>query len=244
MEAAKETDCSNGIDDDGDGKTDCADPNCKKDLACGGGGGAGDGEGNETTPAEITFAPGGAIDSDGDTYVDDPMSGVRVTIGSKANTGNIFLKGENGITTPFPEDTRALFLDFSDCASGPCKPPQFAADDLVRAGLRVNVNKVVKNGVFAIAPGEMQSAPMTLRFQPLGEDVPFGENWFLHFDPRVRNCGGSSQVKVENVTDPAGPDTWKVGANTLGCLVQGGHPQAESVGLFKMPFKFTVEVLP
>ena len=33
-QGAKETICDDGVDNDGDGKIDCADPNCKKDPAC------------------------------------------------------------------------------------------------------------------------------------------------------------------------------------------------------------------
>ena len=49
VEAAreKETACSDGVDNDLDGKIDCADPNCNKDLACGGGGGGGGGSGSQ-----------------------------------------------------------------------------------------------------------------------------------------------------------------------------------------------------
>ena len=35
----KETQCDDGIDNDGDGKIDCADPNCRKDPVCSDGGG-------------------------------------------------------------------------------------------------------------------------------------------------------------------------------------------------------------
>ena len=39
MAKEKETNCTDDIDNDSDGKKDCDDPNCKKDPACDGGGG-------------------------------------------------------------------------------------------------------------------------------------------------------------------------------------------------------------
>jgi len=221
--------------------------NCPIDCADSGGG-KGGGEGNQVTLAEITFRdasdPLDRIQGDGAIYVTEefPDGTVLVAIGSKANTGNVFLRGAGkSITEPFPEDSRELFLDFGDCALGPCTLP-FDPEEAgwVRAGLRVDVNDVLKDGVYALAPGEMTSAPMTLQFQPPGPDVAYADYWFLNFDPAVKNCESATKVTVENL----GSGSWRVeaGADALACLVRGGQPQAESLGLFRMPFKFTVEI--
>jgi len=229
----------NGICEKGENAKNCP-------IDCVEGGGKGGGEGNQVTPADIEFRDGLAdrILSDGSTYVTEefPLGTVIAAIGSKANMGNIFLRGDgNGITEPFPEDSRALFLDFGDCALETCTLPFDSSDgDWVRAGLRVDVNDVLRDGVYALATGGVTGAPMTLQFQPLGADVAYADYWYLNFDPTVRNCDGATRVTVERL----GSDSWSVEAdeNARACLTRGGHPQAESVGLFRMPFRFVVEI--
>jgi hypothetical protein len=50
--------CTDGIDNDKDGKTDCADPKCASNPACKGSGGEGEGEGEGGTKPPVTKAPG------------------------------------------------------------------------------------------------------------------------------------------------------------------------------------------
>ena len=216
----------------------------------GGGGGQGGGDGNQVTPAVITFrdAAGDKIQSDvgmmGSYDTEEFPNGERVTvfIGSKANFGNIFLVGDRGkngdgsITEPMREGTRTLFLDFSNCVD-PCVPPDFVSmPGLVLAGFRVAVDKVVKDGGFGLAVDGEVGAPMRLQFREADDD-PFNDNWFLDFDPK--NCDGSTTVRVKRT----GPNTWEVGGNDpLACLVQSGAPRAEPVGLFGMEFFFTVVI--
>ena len=102
---------------------------------------------------------------------------------------------------------------------GSCDPFPFGVN-FFRAGLRVNVKKAVKGGVFAIGENEMTTAPMTVRLV----DPVDGRGWFLHFDPSAKKCPGSNQVVVRGV----GPGTWEVEATaaTPGCLQEPGGPNA------------------
>lgn len=228
----------------------------------------GDRGGSEpTTPAEITFrdctggpfgdgllgepclpdSPGflaDRIQSDflsmtvfSDYTYSDQEPGVAVFLGSSANRGNIFLKGEGSdILNLFPPMTRTLFLDFSNCAVGSCIPAP--APGNFRAAIRVEVNKAIKNGVFALGVVDDQvNAPMTVGF--VTNDLDVYPNWFIHFDPRVKKCGGSSQVNVRRTV--ADPPTWEV-TGGVGCLTFGA-PASKAVvyGLFNMPFGMTVE---
>ncbi|OUU23872.1 MAG: hypothetical protein CBC13_04620, partial [Planctomycetia bacterium TMED53] len=62
-------DCTNGVDDDGDGLADCADPDCAANPACGGGGGGND----ECTGALAVFDGANAYDTFGLTNSADPV---------------------------------------------------------------------------------------------------------------------------------------------------------------------------
>jgi len=127
VEAAKEkeTICDDTIDNDGDGKTDCDDPNCNKDPACAGGG-------DDTNPLTATFREDTddriLDDRGGDLprpYIDG-VDNVRVRIGR--NSGRLFINIAAG--SPNKPPVRKLFFDFCDnefcdnCASFlPGDPP-------------------------------------------------------------------------------------------------------------------------
>jgi len=215
-------------------------------LPCDGGEegpGGGDGEGGLITPATITFMDGD-IDSDDGAYEHGESAGVNVFMGSRANLGNIFLKGDGSFTAPLPDNTRLLFLDFdiSICTSGgPCGVPTFFGEDrskLVRAGFVVDVKKAVKDGVYAIGPP--QTAPMRLQFhEDVDGNVAHEDNWFLYFDPKKKNCEASGKVNVEN----SGSGVWTVsGMGLTGCVVQQTGPNADPVGFFDMDFSFNVVI--
>lgn len=73
--------------------------------------------------------------------------------------------------------------------------------------------------------------------------------WRLFFDPSNMKCQGSSTITVTRTgaeTDPAtGLDTWEIeaGENDVACLakVVGGRVFLEFSGLYRMPFKITVQ---
>ena len=220
----------------------CPDP----DPSPGGGG-----DGKKKTPAIITFRNWGGdkIMSDGfRTYVDGDFDGlVEVFIGTQGNKGNIFLRGDRGlsdtegsVTQPMHADTRMLFLDFTDavCRSdSPCGDVPDAG--FFQAGFRVDVNDAIKNGVYAIGP----TTPATMRVQFVeAPGVPFNENWFLQFgDDRNRTCDGLSMPVLVSEVVPS--NTWRVESFGMGCLFKGGSPHAEPIWTIDMLFEFEVMIL-
>jgi len=196
-------------------------------------------------PNHFTFTlSDGDIDSDDGPYESEP--GMNVFIGSRANLGNIFIKGDGSFTAPLPNGSRLLFLNFSNCNTtiGPCDLPLFSTglftSGNVRAGFVVDVNKAVKEGVYAIGPDQTEeTAPMRLQFQQPGDDVAHDQNWFLYFDPKKKNCEDSGEVDVENT----GSGVWTVsGTGLTGCVVQQTGPNTEPVGFFDMTFSFDVMI--
>ena len=107
--------------------------------------------------------------SDGGPYENGVPADLEVFIGSAANDGNIRLKGNSsgrtiGITVPDPNDC--------GLATGP------QAFDF--QSLKVAAAAVVSGGIYSIAPGDFEMAPMTIRFADGSGDL-FFLNLAIHF---------------------------------------------------------------
>jgi len=235
--------CNDGKDNDLDDLTDGDDPDC--DGLVTEPPPVGNGDGNENEPAEIVFMGDTDIDDDGNAYRDERIGGgmgVGVAIGSRAARGVIFL---NTLESP----TRRLSMNFviGICLTidgSVCEPLGiFAGRNHLPARIVVDVNDVLKNGVYDIAEGTPPipvMAPMRVQFHEDMPNVPFEDNLFLHFDPGQKNCEGSQLVAVTN----EGGDTWRVQGPAIGCLVHAPGPHPEPVGYYPMSFDFTVMIDP
>jgi hypothetical protein len=210
------------------------------------GGGGGD-DGNPVTPATITFRnclglalPDclGADKIRSDTegiYADQGEGGMRVFLGSQANTGNIFLQNSGAAG-------RELVLDFTGCSSDLCTASSgitSGTNNVDVVFLIVNVKDGIQDGVFALGADQNVSVPMRVRFIP---NDNARQRWFLEFDPSVKNCGGSTKVTVTGVLQDS-ELKWEVEGTGQGCLIHTTGPSKKDhhiLGEFSMPFKFTV----
>ena len=216
----KEMVCDDGIDNDNDGKIDCADPNCNKDPVCGDGS-----SGGEITPATITFDDNAAgIRSDGSgpyVHMDPEDVGLDVFIGSAANDGNIILRPNDGlrdlnITIPL-DDQCGLTTGLIDLEL-----------------LKVDVDDAVSGGIYGIAPDDFANVPMKIRF-----DVG-GTLYFLNFNnDQSGPCKNKSGlVRVERATNGA---SWTVSDDGAACVERNKRGKNDlCFGGEAMNFSFTL----
>ncbi len=259
------TRCSDGEDNDVDGKIDCEDPDCK----CGGGN---DGDNQATIPSIVTFRdrvddPGGLPDdglqSDGDLfatgpdYTDGETHDLWVGIGSRAaNEGNILMGF--GPDENFPAIiARGLKLDFSnpevagDSANCPLLLDPSGLEFIVPHFLKVTVTDFTHGGVLALENvGDPSFANMRFRFfDPITEDP-----YFLYFKTRSGKspCQGQWDsvlvVRTSAVAQGGDKDVWTVTVHddplALACLEKsstGRGTKAKFCGTYNLPSSFTVE---
>ena len=230
--------CSDGEDNDRDGKIDCEDPDCK----CGGDDGGG---GQQNTPAMITFDDsvglGLKIQSDTGPYIDGVDPDLNVKIGSKANQGNIGL-GNNS-----PRELRITVPANSDPTCGlPTLPTEPLASPFDLRFLKVEVNKEVSGGVFGLdedvtSPDNFAMVPMRIGF---GHPVIDGDLFFVKFNFRgpgpCRNKGGPVTVTRTSGT------SWTVTNDGSACVEKHATDTGQADFCFvdaDMKFSFDVELL-
>jgi len=202
-----------------------------------------DGDGNhnhggDTIPVTVTFRD---FLGDGDDPVPDRIQsddGETYDSASIGRTGKFGLE-IGGKQKPNEPPVRMLWLDFSDCVSGPCTSP------------------LPPVGLFAASPGtvKLRTHGIDLTEMLVDEflDVDAGMNlnidltktgggyWTLRWALDFENCpaGVSSAVTVTRTA----ADIWEIEAfpNDLACLGEfvGGH--WEFRGLYHMPFKMTLQ---
>jgi hypothetical protein len=203
-----------------------------------GGGKPADGD-DGTIPVSVTFldAQTDLIGSDDGTPYLDGTDGVQAFLGSQANTGNIMLW--------LSKSPRGLYMDFSDCygTGTDCVSPldPILNGVISNSAIKVNANDVLTEGVFAMRFGEAHaiSAPMRVYY-----DFDDGRGpGFIEFNPAVKGgspCKNKSNfVTVVRISETS----WEVSSapGNRACATQPGGRQL--AGIFKMPFKFTVNVL-
>ena len=225
--------CSDGIDNDGDGLIDCADPDCN----CGddGDGHNGKGGGGGTIPVTVTFRdfPGDDVFAPDDLISDcgtgdcpyiDAVDKVSAGISTRGNL-RMVLGNRGGI--------RTLFMDFSDCIEGPCEPPFLlgsAFGNLVTSGSGINLRRMLV--------GEVRNDLSILRGFSLSSVG--GGDWRIFFNPSNVDCPGSSTISITRIDS----NTWEIeaGENDVACLAkQASGGVVEFRGLYHIPFKITVQ---
>ena len=202
----------------------------------GGGGGKGGGGGGGITPVSITFrdAIDDRIGSDIVQSYADGTDGVVAFLGSKANTGNVWLK--------LAKSPRGLYLDFTECYDSNCTSPLAPLDNGVvdLTAIKLDANDVLTGGVLSMAVGgDPISAPMRIYYD-LGDGQGLG---FIEFNPSV-NGGNPCKNKSNFVTVARTATTsWEVSSspsNRACVTLPGGNDLS---GIYLMPFSFTVESL-
>ena len=234
--------CSDGIDNDGDGKIDCISGNEDPDCKCGGDDGGG---GNQPTPAKITFCnddPGcdtfepfeHKIQSDVGPYIDGIPADLKVVIEAAAKQGNIELGGnvrKLRITVPANE---------CGLPTGATEP---LASDFDFRFMGVQVNKEVSGGVFGMdedvtSPDNFAIVPMRIGFEHAG-DLYFVKFNFKGPGP----CKGkSSGVMVKRTSTTS----WTVTNEGAACVEKLGTDTGKADFCFvdaEMTFSFDVELL-
>ncbi len=195
-------------------------------------------KGGGSIPMTVTFRDTFSPDGD-DRIMSDckggllcPYSDKVDNVGTSIDTqGQFALRLGSGSKRNQPV-IRTLFLDFSDCASGPCNPP-FVQGSTTGSWFTYGVN-LREMGIPEIR-GDLR-LKMTLK--PVG----VGGSWKLHFDPLDLDCPGSSNITVSRV----GADTWEIeaGLSDVACLERRSDVRGvdfEFVGRYRMPFKITVQ---
>ena len=217
----------------------------------GGGGGKHDGGGGSgSVPISIDFRDliDDRVGSDiGAQYVDG-VNGVNAYLGSKANSGNVWLK--------LAKSARGLYLDFSACAANTCLTPfdDLAGSDVVDAGvisnsaIKLDADQVVTGGVLSMQPDETLMAPMRIFY-----DFDDGRGpGFIDFNPGVKGgnpCKNKSNFVTVISSDTNGDgttDSWTITAepgNRACVLLPGGGGRGSLSGIYWMPFSFTVKIL-
>ena len=195
--------------------------------------GKGGGKGGKTISVTVTFRDtflSDRIMSDCQTgscpYI-DKVDKVNTGIGT---SGDFSLKLTKGNQPPI----RTLFLDFSDCASGPCNPPFLQ-------GFTVGPANVFTSGVSLrdLDPDET-TGNLRLRVAINLTSVD-GGLWNLLFDPFNAECPGSSSVTVKRVGDA---DAWEIeaGPTQVACLGElAGGGELIVRGRYHMPFKIMLQ---
>jgi V8-like Glu-specific endopeptidase len=108
--------CTNGVDDDGDGAVDCADPDCAGNPACGGGGVPGD----ECANALVATLGPNPIDNFGASTSVTPVTGCTGGFGDMANDlWWTFTAGSSGVHTVSTCGTVSFDTDL-EVYAGPC----------------------------------------------------------------------------------------------------------------------------
>ena len=203
--------------------------------------GGGGGGGGDTIPVTVTFRD--FLGDDDDPVPDRIQSddGETYDSASIGRTGKFGL-GIGGKQKPNEPAVRMLWLDFSDCVSGPCTSP------------------LPPVGLFAASPGTviLGTHGIDLTEMPvdefLGVDAGMNLNidltktgggyWTLRWALDFENCpaGVSSAVTVTRTA--AG--IWEIEAfpNDLACLGEFVGGEWEFRGLYHMPFKMTLQVIP
>ncbi len=208
----------------------------------GGGGGGKDGGGGSggIVPISITFRDDPVYDRVGSDIVTpyvDAVSGVEAFIGSKANTGNVWLR--------LAQSDRGLYLDFTDCFDSPdyskCTSPfaPYKNSVVSISAIKLDANDVLSGGILSMVLDDTISAPLRIYYQ-FEKGAPPG---FIEFNPSVKG-GSPCKNKSNHVTVIRISDTsWEVSAepfNRACATLPGGEDLS---GVYVMPFSFTVKIL-
>jgi Tol biopolymer transport system component len=169
--------CSDGVDNDGDGLIDCADPDCAPQ--CGGGGGGG---GSPANPA-IAFSGGGdlwVMNADGSNQAkvyDDPSNRVNRSSWSPDGQSIAFdllfttelWRVDVTVVNGVPQGSNAILLASADC--GACNEPAWSpsGDEVAVSGMSS------LPGLFVIPAGG--GAAQVLYTPPAGREVFLGVAW-------------------------------------------------------------------
>ncbi|MGH9804603.1 MAG: hypothetical protein ACRD4D_05480 [Candidatus Acidiferrales bacterium] len=171
------------------------------------------------------------VKSDNGFPYEDSLESVEAFISSTGGAGDLGLI--------LSRSTRGVFLDFTDCASGPgaCNPP-FTSQLVSLARIDVDARIVRQNGLLGMVVGEKIGAPMKILYQLSADEAP----GFVNFNPAVNGnnpCKNKSNfVTAERTSDT----TWEIifDANSIACAtLPGGR---ELAGTFLMPLQFTVQI--
>jgi len=187
--------------------------------------GGGDGGGN--VPVMVTFRddPAHRIQGDGLVYI-DRMDKVSTGIGSP---NSFFMK----LTKGNQPGIRTLFLDFNDCASGPCDAP------FLQGSFFVPTN-VFARGVDLRGMGLFSSSDLRLKVELNLFSEGFGL-LSLFFDPEnMEDCEGSDKIQVTRTSSI----TWVIEAeqDDIACVTGFDGSDNNFLGLYHMPFLITVEL--
>lgn len=169
------------------------------------------------------------VKSDTGFAYEDGLESVEAFISLSGGAGDLGLI--------LPRSPRGLFLDFSDCASGPgsCNPP---LPNGIESWVRIDLDagQVKRDGLLGMAVLETISAPMRILLSDTADLS--GNVWFINFNPNVRGkdpCKDkSSYVNVTRTSDTR----WEVtfDPNQVAC-----GSGASFLGTYHMPLQFTVQ---
>ena len=255
---AKETVCDDGVDNDSDGKTDCADPNCNKDAACtGGGGDSGGGNYGIDLKAELTedcsnCATAVGTAGPGKYSIREDLAGMGYS-NAETNVHSNILKHRSVYTLDtldtlvgghvVPSVTRAVIMDFFTTASNTV-PACWGGSQVTVA---VNWSIFSDNQTF---------------FTEMVTGTEYPGRYRLDFNVRNGTCDGEIFrfflkgkrddliITRENADVEGEPRVWKVvTSNGPGDLKfgeadlsgQGGRKgETQDYGTFRLPFEMTL----
>ena len=178
-------DCTNGVDDDGDGLADCADPDCATNPACGGGGGGND----ECIGAIAMFDGANFFDTTGLTNSADPVpTGCPNAFGGMNNDGWFTYTATSTGTATFNTCDPAGFDTDLAVYTGDCSALTLLAcdgDGSTLAGCQGFDSEVITNvisgeiyvirvGAFGAATTGLGTLTITVGAGPLVEDCTNG----------------------------------------------------------------------
>ena len=233
--------CSDGIDNDGDGLTDCDDPDCK----CGGDDGGGDKVIATFRDCVEDSAPAFDVDPIDGSDVCGPENEIRDRIYSDGQGAYIGGKDQqiqknSFFLSPSEDNDRWIVLDFAECVDGGLcggllgQIVSTGAPTYVVARTTTKQDDLLKMPVY---PADGSSIPVTFRIT-FRDDLD--QVWFLGFTPDVENCGDSTYAWVTRTRE----DTWvfEAGPNDKACLLEHTGLRTPRIfhGLYHMPFLLVV----
>lgn len=239
--------CSDGIDNDGDGLIDCADPDCK----CGGD----DGGGGDKVIATFRDCTGGfssvmaddlafdLFDLNNDGFLDCPTPDDRIysdALGAYIGGKDQQIQKNSFFLSPNEDNDRWIVLDFAECVDGGLcagllgQIVSTGAPTYVVARTTTKQDDLLKMPVFP-DPGSSNLVNFRITFRD-----DFDQVWFLRFTPDFEQCDDSTYVRVTRTRE----DTWvfEAGSNDRACLLEHTGLRTPRIfhGLYHMPFLLVV----
>jgi hypothetical protein len=157
---------------------------------------------------------------------------------SGGNYGNLYLYME-------PADDWSVYIDLASNCEANCDDLPFSADSFDRVGIKVIASESVSGGVCGMAPGDVITARMNVKFMDeavYGTAAP-GTIAYDTFSRRKDPCRfATSMVRVERgAAGTVFENSWIVSGDAAGACVTA--PDGSHGGIVHLPFEMTATVI-